>query len=85
MANTDLMIDLETLATSNDAAIVTMAAIRFDPHADYSKMKVEDLPPLGERIKLLKNSIIPKKNEKIRLDEILFFKLKKLQKKVIKP
>ena len=45
MANTDLMIDLETLATSNDAAIVTMAAIRFDPHADYSKMKVEDLPP----------------------------------------
>ena len=45
MANTDLMIDLETLATSNDAAIVTMAAIRFDPHADYSKIKVEDLPP----------------------------------------
>ena len=45
MANTDLMIDLETLATSNDAAIVTVAAIRFDPHADYSKIKVEDLPP----------------------------------------
>ena len=45
MANTDLMIDLETLATSNDAAIVTMAAIRFDPHADYSKIKVEDLTP----------------------------------------
>ena len=31
MANTDLMIDLETLASSNDAAIVTMAPIRFDP------------------------------------------------------
>ena len=41
----DLMIDLETLSTSNNAAIVTMAAIKFDPHADYSKITVDQLPP----------------------------------------
>ena len=33
----DLMIDLETLSTSNNAAILTMAAIKFDPYADYLK------------------------------------------------
>ena len=31
MANTDVMIDLETLATSNDAAILTIGAVKFDP------------------------------------------------------
>ena len=31
MANTDLMIDLETLATSTDAAILTIGAVKFDP------------------------------------------------------
>jgi 3' exoribonuclease, RNase T-like len=31
MANTDIMIDLETLATSPDAAILTIGAVRFDP------------------------------------------------------
>lgn len=31
MALTDLMIDLETLATSTDAAILTIGAVRFDP------------------------------------------------------
>ena len=39
MANTDSMIDLETLATSNDAAIVTMAPIRFDPTQTIVKLK----------------------------------------------
>lgn len=31
MANTDVMIDLETLATSSDAAILTIGAVKFDP------------------------------------------------------
>ena len=31
MANTDVMIDLETLATSIDASILTIGAVRFDP------------------------------------------------------
>ena len=32
MANTDIMIDLETLATSPDAAILTIGAVKFDPY-----------------------------------------------------
>jgi hypothetical protein len=31
MAKTDVMIDLETLATSTDAAILTIGAVKFDP------------------------------------------------------
>lgn len=31
MANTDVMIDLETLATSTDASILTIGAVKFDP------------------------------------------------------
>lgn len=31
MAKTDVMIDLETLATSSDAAILTIGAVKFDP------------------------------------------------------
>lgn len=31
MAKTDIMIDLETLATSTDAAILTIGAVKFDP------------------------------------------------------
>jgi hypothetical protein len=31
MANTDVMIDLETLAVTPDAAILTIGAVRFDP------------------------------------------------------
>jgi hypothetical protein len=31
MANTDIMIDLETMATSTDAAILTIGAVKFDP------------------------------------------------------
>jgi DNA polymerase III epsilon subunit-like protein len=34
MARTDIMIDLETLATSPDAAILTIGAVRFDPFSD---------------------------------------------------
>lgn len=34
MALTDIMIDLETLATSPDAAILTIGAVRFDPFGD---------------------------------------------------
>ena len=35
MAKTDIMIDLETLATSSDAAILTIGAVKFDP-LDYN-------------------------------------------------
>lgn len=34
MANTDVMIDLETLATSPDASILTIGAVKFDPFGD---------------------------------------------------
>ena len=34
MALTDVMIDLETLATSPDAAILTIGAVKFDPFGD---------------------------------------------------
>ena len=34
MAKTDIMIDLETLATSPDAAILTIGAVKFDPFGD---------------------------------------------------
>lgn len=37
MAKTDIMIDLETLATSNDAAILTIGAVRFDPFGSELK------------------------------------------------
>jgi DNA polymerase III epsilon subunit-like protein len=34
MANSDVMIDLETLATSPDASILTIGAVKFDPFGD---------------------------------------------------
>lgn len=34
MARTDVMIDLETLATSPDAAILTIGAVKFDPFGE---------------------------------------------------
>lgn len=37
MALTDVMIDLETLATSPDAAILTIGAVKFDPFGDDAK------------------------------------------------
>jgi hypothetical protein len=39
--NTDIMIDLETLATSTDAAILTIGAVKFDPYGkDISEPKM---------------------------------------------
>ncbi len=35
--NTDIMIDLETLATSTDASILTIGAVKFDPFGDDIK------------------------------------------------
>jgi len=35
--NTDIMIDLETLATTPDAAILTIGAVKFDPFGDDVK------------------------------------------------
>jgi hypothetical protein len=34
MANTDLMIDLETLDVTPTASILTIGAVRFDPFGD---------------------------------------------------
>lgn len=42
MANTDVMIDLETLATSTDAAILTIGAVKFDPFGRESDDKAMD-------------------------------------------
>lgn len=57
MANTDIMIDLETLATSPDAAILTIGAVKFDPFGDelsdsqmdsyYVKVDVDSCDRLG--------------------------------------
>ena len=54
---TDIMIDLETLATSTDAAILTIGAVRFDPFGDeisdpncekfYVKVDLESCTNLG--------------------------------------
>jgi len=35
--NTDIMIDLETLATTPNAAVLTIGAVRFDPFGDEMK------------------------------------------------
>lgn len=43
MALTDVMIDLETLATSTDAAILTIGAVKFDPFGQESD-KAEMIP-----------------------------------------
>ena len=37
MANTDIMIDLETLATTPDATILTIGAVKFDPFGSEIK------------------------------------------------
>jgi hypothetical protein len=57
MANTDVMIDLETLATSTDAAILTIGAVKFDPfgkdvqepamNSFYVKVDVDSCDELG--------------------------------------
>jgi hypothetical protein len=40
--NTDIMIDLETLATSTDAAILTIGAVKFDPFGSELKEPAMD-------------------------------------------
>lgn len=40
--NTDIMIDLETLATSTDAAILTIGAVKFDPFGSEVKEPAMD-------------------------------------------
>lgn len=40
--NTDIMIDLETLATTPDAAVLTIGAVRFDPFGEDMKEPTAD-------------------------------------------
>jgi 3' exoribonuclease, RNase T-like len=40
--NTDIMIDLETLATTPNAAVLTIGAVRFDPFGDDMKEPTAD-------------------------------------------
>ena len=57
MANTDVMIDLETLATSTDACVLTIGAVRFDPYGKdvdepamdsfYVKVDIDSCNELG--------------------------------------
>lgn len=57
MANTDVMIDLETLATSTDAVILTIGAVKFDPFGSdikdpkmdsfYVKVDIDSCDELG--------------------------------------
>ena len=51
----------------------------------FEKLKTSKFQGKPPKIKLLRNSIPPKITEKIKIDEILFFKLKKLHRKVTKP
>ena len=46
----DIMVDLETLATSPDSVILTIGAVRFDPYADDSKRDVRSMPHFYARI-----------------------------------
>ncbi len=58
--NTDIMIDLETLATTPDATILTIGAVKFDPFGDeladptmekfYVKVDVDSCDALGLRV-----------------------------------
>ena len=57
MANTDIMIDLETLATTPDATILTIGAVKFDPFGEdviepkcskfYVKVDVDSCDRIG--------------------------------------
>ena len=59
MANTDIMIDLETLATSTDAAILTIGAVKFDPFGKelsepqmesfYVRVDLDSCDEIGDR------------------------------------
>jgi hypothetical protein len=50
MAKTDIMIDLETLATSTDAAILTIGAVKFDPFG--SEIKEPDMDSFYVKVDL---------------------------------
>jgi exodeoxyribonuclease VIII len=60
MAKTDIMIDLETLATSPDAAILTIGAVKFDPFGDdlneptceklYIKVDIDSCDAIGSTV-----------------------------------
>ena len=39
----DIMIDIETLATSPDSVILTIGALRFDPYADDRGRTARDM------------------------------------------
>ena len=49
MPTTDIMIDLETLGTTPDSVIVSIAAVKFDPFEDYQERGVtsDQLPTLN--------------------------------------
>ena len=49
MPTTDIMIDLETLGTTPDSVIVSIAAVKFDPFDDYQTCGVtaDQLPTLN--------------------------------------
>ena len=42
MAKTAIMIDLETLSTNHNATLLTIGAVRFDPHGDPLSIQPED-------------------------------------------
>lgn len=54
--STDLMLDMETLATGNDAVILTFGAIKFDPYSDtvganmYFRINVDEQLTLGREV-----------------------------------
>ena len=51
----DLMIDLETLATTPDAAILTIGACKFDPNGDDRDKATRNMPSFYRRIDLQSN------------------------------
>ena len=51
----DLMIDLETLATTPDAAILTIGACKFDPNGDDRDKAKRNMPSFYKRIDLQSN------------------------------
>ena len=50
-----LMIDLETLATSTDAAVLTIGACKFDPKGDDRDKATRNMPTFYRRIDLQSN------------------------------
>lgn len=48
----DIMIDLETLATSPNSVVISVAALRFDPFADDSNTNVKDMDHFYARVNL---------------------------------